>query len=176
MPINSRAVRRTSLAASAIGVKGMIKPLAGLACMLILIAMLGSTLWAFLSRWGRLEEWNADFIIGVTAFSIGVVTFFGVTALNRAAQEPQAIDDERLRTAVACSLVISYLYMVAFTTFVGNAPTIGPVTKEFIESFSSVIGITIAFYFGASAATQIFGRGKVDQAQSKTVETVAPPK
>jgi hypothetical protein len=145
----------------------MIRPLVGLASLLIFIAILGSALWSFFARW---RDWNADFVVGVTAFSIAVVTFFGVTALNRAAQEQQGINDERLRTAIACSLVISYLYMVTFTTFVGNAPAIGPVTKEFIQSFSSVVGITIAFYFGASAATQIFGQGKGDQTQSKTAE------
>ena len=145
----------------------MTRPLIGLAGLLILIAILGSAVWAFFL--GK-DRWNLDFVVGVTAFSIGVVTFFGVTALNRSAQEQQVLNDERLRTAIACSLVMSYLFMVGFTTFVGNALTVGPVTQEFIRSFASVIGITIAFYFGASAAVQIFGRGKGDQPESKSVE------
>jgi hypothetical protein len=145
----------------------MTRPLIGLAGLLILIAILGSAVWSFFP--GR-ERWDVDFVVGVTAFSIGVVTFFGVTALNRSAQEQQVLNDERLRTAIACSLVMSYLFMVGFTTFVRNAPIVGPVTKEFIQSFSSVIGITIAFYFGASAAVQIFGKGKGDQPESTSVE------
>ena len=136
-------------------------------CTNLLRSDLGSAVWSFFP--GK-ERWNVDFVVGVTAFSVGVVTFFGVTALNRSAQEQQVLNDERLRTAIACSLVMSYLFMVGFTTFVGNALTVGPVTKEFIQSFSSIIGITIAFYFGASAAIQIFGKGKGDQPESKSVE------
>ena len=42
------------------------------------------------------------------------------------------------------------------------------VTKEFVQSFSQVIGITIAFYFGASAAAQIFGNRTHDNRGSSS--------
>src|SRR4030095_12818017 len=111
---------------------------------------------------------DLDFVVGITAFSIGVVTFFGVAGLNRSVKNQQVLRGERLRTSIACSLVLSYLFMVSFTTFVGNALEAGEVTKTFVESFSSVIGITIAFYFGTSAATQIFGKEKDEQPESKS--------
>src|SRR5207253_2264022 len=69
------SVGRTSLAASVIRRGKMTRPLIGLAALLILIAILGSAVWSFFP--GR-ERWDVDFVVGVTAFSIGVVTFFGV--------------------------------------------------------------------------------------------------
>ena len=148
----------------------MIKPLVRLAGLLILIALVGTALWSFYPAFfPDLNRWNRDFVIGVTAFAIGVVTFFGITALNHPAKGQQVFKGERLRSAIACALVMSYLFMATFTTFVGNALQVGPVTKEFVESFSSIISVTIAFYFGASAATQIFGKEKDDQPDSKSV-------
>lgn len=145
---------------------GMTRQLLNLAAILILLAIVGSAVWSFFPR----DQFsaNVDFIIGVTAFAIGVVTFFGIAGLNRSPQDPPLLTDERLRTAIACGLLMSYLYMVTFTTFVANALKVGEVTKAFVESFSSVMGITIAFYFGASAATQIFAKDK--SASDKTTE------
>jgi hypothetical protein len=41
---------------------------------------------------------------------------------------------------------------------VRSADAAGAVSQEFVKSFSNVIGITIAFYFGASAAAQMFDK------------------
>lgn len=129
---------------------------------IIFIAIIGPLVWANFS--GE----DADFVIGVTAFSVGVVTFFGVIGLNRSSDDRKVLRGDNLRTAIACSLVITYLFIVCFTTFVKSADTAGKVTQEFVTSFSNVIGITIAFYFGASAATQIFGKETRDDSESKS--------
>ena len=148
----------------------MIKSLVRLAGLLILIAFVGSALWSFYpAMFPDLKRWNRDFLVTVTAFSVGIVTFFGITEPNRPAKGQQVFKGERLRSAIACTPVISYLFMVSFTTFVGNSSDVGPVTKGFVESFSSVISVTIAFYFGASAATQIFGKEKEDRPDSRSV-------
>jgi hypothetical protein len=47
-----------------------------LTSLLILFAVAGSWLWSVM-----LQE-NHDFVVSVTAFSIGVITFFGVIGLN----------------------------------------------------------------------------------------------
>jgi O-antigen ligase len=134
----------------------MTKQLTALAVLLILVAILGSSIWSFYPRY--VNGPNIDYVIGITAFSIGVITFFGVAGLNSSGKEHVVLKGERLRTSIACALVLSYLYMVTFSTYVANAPKVGTVTEKLLESFSSVIGITLAFYFGASAATQIFAK------------------
>jgi hypothetical protein len=132
-----------------------------LATILIVLAVVGPLLWSF-----RLVP-ESDFVVSVTAFSIGVVTFFGITDLNRSAEDSRLFREENLRTAIAGSLVVTYLFIVCFTSFVRSADMAGIVTREFIQSFSQVISVTIAFYFGATAATQIFGKRKGNEQDTK---------
>lgn len=146
----------------------MTKHMMRLAGILICIAIVGSALWSYFEQ--KVGDVDIDFVIGVTAFSIGVVTFFGMAALNPPNQDRRIFTTERLRTSIACSLMMSYLYIVSFTTFVKNSNDVGGVTKAFVASYSSVIGITIAFYFGASAAVQIFGKEKGDQPKNGDVQ------
>ena len=138
--------------------------LSKLASILIVIAIAGPLFWAF-----RLVP-ESDFIVSVTAFSIGVVTFFGITDLNRSAADSRMLREENLRTAIAGALVITYLFIVCFASFVRSAETAGMVTKGFIQSFSQVISVTIAFYFGATAATQIFGKRNGDEKETRSEE------
>jgi hypothetical protein len=133
-----------------------------LASILIIIAIAGPLFWSF-----RLVP-ESDFVVSVTAFSIGVVTFFGITDLNRSAEESRVYREETLRIAIAASLVVTYLFIVCFTSFVKSAETAGVVTKEFIQSFSQVISVTVAFYFGATAATQIFGKRRHNEQSTKS--------
>jgi hypothetical protein len=130
-----------------------------LAGILLGVAVAGTSLWSFFPRVGP----NVDYIVGLTAFAIGVIAFFGIAGFDRS-PDAQVFTGERLRTSIACALLLSYLFMVSFTTFVGNAMQVGPVTERFVDSFSSVVGITIAFYFGTSAATQIFAARSSSQA------------
>jgi uncharacterized membrane protein len=134
------------------------------ATILIVIAIAGPLLWSF-----RLVP-ESDFIVSATAFSIGIVTFFGITDLSRSASDDRLFNDETLRTAIAASLVLTYLFIVCFTSFVKSADAAGVVTREFIQSFSQVISVTIAFYFGATAATQIFAKRKESEEETKRDE------
>ena len=122
-----------------------------LAGILIAIAVIGPLFWSF-----RLVP-ESDFVVSVTAFAIGIVTFFGIAELNRLGGDGRVFRERSLRTAMAGSLVMTYLFIVCFSAFVRTADEAGTVTTTFMNSFSSVIGITIAFYFGATAATEIFG-------------------
>src|SRR5262245_2395976 len=113
------------------------------ATILIVVAIAGPSLWSF-----HLVP-ESDFVVSATAFAIGIVTFFGITDLNRSGSDDRLFREENLRTAIAGSLVLTYLFIVCFTSFVRSADTAGVVTREFIQSFSQVISVTIAFYFGA---------------------------
>jgi hypothetical protein len=135
-----------------------------LAGIIIFIAIAGPLFWSF-----RLVP-ESDFIVSVTAFSIGIVTFFGITELSRSPKDTRLFREENLRTAIAGSLVVTYLFIVCFTSFVKTADAAGVVTREFIQSFSQVISVTIAFYFGATAATQIFGGRKGNEQDAKSDE------
>jgi hypothetical protein len=131
-----------------------------LAGILIVIAVVGPLVWTY-----RLFP-ESDFVVSVTAFAIGVVTFLGVMDLNRSTRADTNFRDENVRASLACSLVLTYLFIVCFTAFVRTAPEseTGKVTLDFMHSFSQIIGVTIAFYFGASAIAQVFARRDRDNA------------
>jgi hypothetical protein len=76
-----------------------------LATMLMIISFSGPLVWAFVAN---LRLFDADFIVSATAFTVGVVTFFGVTELNRSSEDRRVFREENLRTAIASSLVLSY--------------------------------------------------------------------
>jgi hypothetical protein len=52
-----------------------------LAVGLIAIAIIGPLLWSFR------PFPDSDFLVSATAFSIGIVTFFGITEVNRSAED-----------------------------------------------------------------------------------------
>lgn len=135
-----------------------------LASILVIVAIAGPLFWSF-----RLIP-ESDFVVSVTAFTIGIITFFGITDLNRSTEDSKVFREENLRTAIAGSLIVTYLFIVCFTAFVRTADTAGTVTREFIQSFSQVISVTIAFYFSATAATQIFGKRKDEEQDTKRKE------
>ncbi len=120
-----------------------------LAIILVIMAFAGPVVW----NYRPFPE--SDFIISMTAFSIGVLTFFGTMELSRPPQDDRPFKEGSMRTAIASSLITTYLFIVSFTAFVKSAPEAGAVTKEFMQSFSQVITFTIAFYFGASAIGQM---------------------
>ena len=53
------------------------------------------------------------------------MTFFGIAEMNRAAEDGRLFRDENLRTAIASSLVLTYLFIVCFTAFVKSSSEAG---------------------------------------------------
>ena len=65
-----------------------------------------------------------------------------------------------MRLAIAATMVITYLFCVATSVYLMPGGPVGSLTQSFIQSYSNIVGVTVAFYFGASAANQIFGKDK----------------
>ena len=59
-----------------------------------------------------------------------------------------------MRTAMAGAIVVEYLTLVGTLAFFvqGELP---PIAQTMITNFTTVVGIVIAFYFGASAFVQL---------------------
>jgi hypothetical protein len=68
-----------------------------------------------------------------------------------------------LRTAIAASIVVTYLFMLSLLSFYRTPGSVGILTQTFVENFTALVGVTIAFYFGASTAVQIFGKEDIDE-------------
>lgn len=86
--------------------------------------------------------------------SIGILTFFYLLyhAIRSAPDMP--IQDRDIRIAITGSITTMYLALVGFGVFM-RIPEVGekeaPLAQSLVVSFTSVVGIVIAFYFGTTA-------------------------
>ena len=83
--------------------------------------------------------------------AVGVITFFYFALSDRSSATDGG---ERFRNAIASAIVIQYLVMVGFTGYfvtTEQKAQLDPITSSLITSFTSIVGIVIAFYFGSSA-------------------------
>jgi hypothetical protein len=93
--------------------------------------------------------------------AIGIITFFGLlgTSLNSSSQ----ITERGLRTSIAIAIVTVYLVIVGVSAFFTQKINLNPITEQMLTSFTTVVGIVVAFFFGASAYVE-----------AKTVTSEAP--
>jgi hypothetical protein len=84
----------------------------------------------------------------------GVITFFGLLILGHNGEERWKITGESMRTAIAGAIVVEYLALVGTVAFFvqGQMP---PIAQTMITNFTTIVGVVIAFYFGASAFVQV---------------------
>jgi multisubunit Na+/H+ antiporter MnhC subunit len=101
----------------------------------------------------------------------GLITFFSVlsNSTDKGAESPS--EDGALRKAIAASVVVEYLVLVGTFAFWGGAQeSLAPMTQQLITSFTTVAGVVIAFYFGASAYVEA-KRHTIDSSRNASRET-----
>jgi len=130
----------------------MIRRLIILTVLVLLVALAGGGLWSFVLAGQH------DTVLSLTSFSVSVITFFGVMSINQPKRGLGPLTKGSIRSAIASSVLVTYLYMLSFTTFIKTPTSMSSITESYINTFSNLVGVTIAFYFGASAAVQIFGK------------------
>jgi hypothetical protein len=90
-------------------------------------------------------------IFAITA--IGILTFFDLLyhAIRNAPGAP--IQDRDLRIAITGSVTTMYLALVGFGVFLRIPPDEkeAPMAQALVVSFTTIVGIVIASYFGTSA-------------------------
>ena len=86
--------------------------------------------------------------------SIGMLTFFHLLYHSIRIAPDAPIQDRDLRIAITGSVTTMYLALVGFGAFM-HIPATGiqqaPLAQSLVVSFTSVVGVVIAFYFGTSA-------------------------
>ena len=86
------------------------------------------------------------------AASIGIITFLGTLIIFNNSNDN--ISERSLRTSITIALVTVYIFIVGVVAFFGEARELSEmkdVTKTMLTSFTSIIGVIIAFFFGTSA-------------------------
>ena len=101
-----------------------------------------------------LSSKNTTYPIIFAAPATGVMAFFGLLAILTETKT-ETVSDATMRSAVAGALVIMYMVVVGFGVFTGeNYGGMSPMAQSLMTSFTSIVGIAVAFYFGSSAYVQ----------------------
>jgi protein-S-isoprenylcysteine O-methyltransferase Ste14 len=117
-------------------------------------------------------RWDNNWPYIVVAVGTASMCFFGLLFLTQKDDEHWQLTEETMRTAIAGTIVVVYLVLVGIVAFfvVGPGPRDLPgITQTMITNFTTVVGIVIAFYFGASAYVQA-QREKTDSRKGKSAE------
>jgi hypothetical protein len=102
--------------------------------------------------WLSAKETTYPIIFGAPA--TGVMAFFGLLAVFTETKT-ETVSDATMRSAVAGALVIMYMVVVGFGIFTGvNYGGMSAMAQSLMTSFTSIVGIAVAFYFGSSAYVQ----------------------
>jgi hypothetical protein len=136
------------------------------ASLAVVITILSGAGWGFSFYWDN----NGPFI--VLAVGSAVTSFFGLLILTQKNDGRWELTEENMRTAIAGTIVVVYLVLVGTVAFFVVGPREPPaITQTMVTNFTTVVGIVIAFYFGASAYVQV-QREKSGNGKSKASEPI----
>lgn len=103
--------------------------------------------------WNSLKNEFADlgYVLGLG--SLVVFTFYGIWSYERTVQgEPGA---KAMRDAIAASVVLMYLVLVAWAVFFASGGPSNTITSQLLTSFTSITGVVVAFYFTSVTVDQV---------------------
>jgi hypothetical protein len=136
------------------------KYIISLAGIVAFLAVAGTLIWDFVFLGDH------DTILGLTVFTIAVSTFFGFIMAGSSGGSRWKSDKSGMRTAITAAIIITYLFMLSFITFLVGPNELSAGKKAYIDSFTSIVGITIAFYLGGSFAVQALGKDETTEDKS----------
>ena len=119
---------------------------------------------------------NSDSVfLNITVICVALVTYFGFLMFGQARGGEWAINKGGMRTAITASVVTVYLVLVGLVAFLTKGPDeLLPITATMLTSFTSIVGVVVAFYFGSSAYVQVqekkLGRKMDDNSTQKERE------
>lgn len=122
----------------------------GVCVLLATVVTLLTSVGAYLSvQWGS----NGPFIVVVVATM--VISFVSLLVLTQRNKERWEVTESTMRNAIAGAIVIAYLVLVGIVAFFTEGPEKLPaISQTMVTNFTTIVGVVIAFYFGASAYVQ----------------------
>ena len=96
----------------------------------------------------------------VMVISIAFITFVSLLLFTQPERKVSAVDESSLRTALAGTVMIVYLVLVVLFSYFqyGSEEGMPLATQTLLTSFTSIVGVVVAFYFGASAYVEVNSR------------------
>lgn len=105
-------------------------------------------------------------IVALIVISVAAITFSSLLMLGHGEGPEAPISEASMRSALAGTIVIVYLVLLSIATQALLPEAHSAISDTLITSFTSIVGVVIASYFGASAYIQT--RSKVAEGE-KTV-------
>ena len=114
----------------------------------ILVVLIGLAIWKYVDS-------DAVFL-NLVIICVALVTYFGFLMFGQAVGGDWAVDKGGMRTAITAAVVTVYLVLVGLVAFMTRGPKeLIPLTETMITSFTTIVGVVVAFYFGSSAYVQV---------------------
>ena len=92
----------------------------------------------------------AELVLVLTLISAAVLTLFGTLALRGAQDEGGSFSEQRIRFAIAITVLVVYLVYFGMAVFWTEGTN-----QKMVETLTNLMMVVIPFYFGASAVAQI---------------------
>ena len=106
-----------------------------LAVIIVILATVGTLLWDFV------YQGDHDTILGLTVFAVAMCTFFGFIIAGSSNKSRWKSDKSGMRTAITAAIIVTYLFMLSFITFLVGPQELSPGKQAYIDSFTSIVGI-----------------------------------
>lgn len=101
---------------------------------------------------------------------VGIITFFGTLSLADYATMKLGYEKGEMRTALAASIIVTYLVIMAHVTF-SRVPD-PELAKSITESLRTVVSVVVGFYFGVKGVEKGIAiyKGRTIQERNPTVQ------
>ncbi len=112
----------------------------------ITIVICGFVIWKYNQQLGS--------VLAVTAIVLGLTTYFGFVAISQSQNKKWATNIGSMRTAITSSVLAIYFFILSVSILL-QPEALGEFGKTMVNTFTTMVGIIIPFYFGASVYAQV---------------------
>jgi hypothetical protein len=120
--------------------------------------------------WSGILHARYDAILAFILVVVAVITFFGFMSLGRSLGGEWELSSEAMRNAITVSTMTVYFVILALAIFLKPPEEQQPITQTLVTSFTTVVGVVIAFYFGSSAYVQVHSKEQESSREARTQE------
>ena len=112
--------------------------------------------------WIDIFKGSHDGILALTLTAVAIITFFGFIALEQSLGGEWKLTKAGMRNAITVSVLTVYFVLLALIIFLKSPEKPQPLTETLVSNFTVVVGVVIAFFFGASAYVEVKEAHKED--------------
>jgi len=106
-------------------------------------------------------------VLAATSMIVALTTFFGLLTASESSGRGWGLNKGGMRGAIAATMLVVYFFVLSMNAFQPFQWAMSEMMQTMMTSFTTIVGIMIPFYFGASAYVQT---------HTKAIDTVEDPK